>query len=88
MTFSPSRCLRCCSAITGLVKDEKTGQPVQGASVQLIASDGANMQTETGAAGDFKFSLRPEVDYIFLASKNGLPQRERERDHKGTGQEP
>lgn len=59
-------------SITGLVKDEKTGQPVQGATVQLIASDGANMQTETGAAGDFKFSLRPEVDYIFLASKKGF----------------
>lgn len=59
-------------SITGLVKDEKSGQPVQGASVQLIASDGANMQTETGNAGDFKFSLRPEVDYIFLASKRGF----------------
>ena len=58
-------------SITGLVKDEKSGQPVQGATVQLIASDGANMQTETGTAGDFKFSLRPEVDYIFLASKRG-----------------
>ena len=59
-------------SITGLVKDEKTGQPVEGATVQLIASDGANMQSETGAAGDFKFSLRPEVDYIFLASKKGF----------------
>lgn len=59
-------------SITGLVKDEKTGQPVEGAAVQLIASDGANMQTETGNAGDFKFSLRPEVDYIFLASKRGF----------------
>ncbi len=59
-------------SITGLVKDEKSGQPVQGATVQLIASDGANMQTETGNAGDFKFSLRPEVDYIFLASKKGF----------------
>jgi peptidoglycan-associated lipoprotein len=58
-------------SITGLVKDEKTGQPVDAAIVQLIASDGANLQTETGAAGDFRFSLRPEVDYIFLASKNG-----------------
>jgi len=57
--------------VTGLVKDEKTGQPVQGATVQLIASDGANMQSETGSVGDFKFSLRPEVDYIFLASKKG-----------------
>jgi len=58
-------------SITGLVKDEKSGLPIQGATVQLIASDGANMQTETGTAGDFKFSLRPEVDYIFLASRNG-----------------
>ena len=57
--------------ITGLVKDEKTGQPVPAATVQLIASDGANMQAETGSAGDFKFSLRPEVDYIFLASAKG-----------------
>ncbi|MDZ7635094.1 MAG: OmpA family protein [Bacteroidales bacterium] len=59
-------------SITGLVRDEKSGQPVQGATLQLIASDGANMQTETGNAGDFKFSLRPEVDYIFLASKKGF----------------
>jgi peptidoglycan-associated lipoprotein len=59
-------------SVTGLVRDEKSGQPVQGAAVQLIASDGANMQTETGAAGDFKFTLRPEVDYIFLASKKGF----------------
>ena len=59
-------------SVTGLVRDEKTGQPVQGAAVQLIASDGANMQTETGTAGDFKFTLRPEVDYIFLASKKGF----------------
>jgi len=58
-------------SITGLVRDEKTGQPVEGATVQLIASDGANMQTETGAAGDFSFTLRPEVDYIFLASRKG-----------------
>lgn len=58
-------------SITGLVRDEKTGQPVEGATVQLIASDGANMQTETGAAGDFRFTLRPEVDYIFLASRKG-----------------
>ncbi|MGB8359650.1 MAG: OmpA family protein, partial [Bacteroidales bacterium] len=53
------------------VKDEKTGQPIQAAVVQLIASDGANMQAETGNGGDFKFTLRPEVDYIFLASKKG-----------------
>jgi len=57
--------------ITGLVKDEKTGAPVQSSVVQLIASDGTNMQTTTGNGGDFKFALRSDVDYIFLASKDG-----------------
>ena len=55
--------------ITGLVKDEKTGAAIQASTVQLIASDGSNLQAETGAGGDFKFSLKPDVDYIFLASK-------------------
>ncbi len=64
--------------VAGLVKDEKTGVPIPAASVQLIASDGANMQTETGTGGDFKFTLRPNVDYIFLVSKkNYLNGKER-----------
>ena len=57
--------------ITGLVKDEKTGAPVPASVVQLIASDGTNMQSATGNGGDFKFILQPNVDYIFLASKDG-----------------
>lgn len=57
--------------VTGLVKDEKEGTPVAGAVVQLIASDGSNLQAETGTGGDFRFALKPEVDYIFLASKRG-----------------
>jgi peptidoglycan-associated lipoprotein len=57
--------------VTGLVKDEKTGSPIQGSVVQLIASDGSNLQAETGPSGDFKFSLKQDVDYIFLASKQG-----------------
>lgn len=58
-------------SVTGLVKDEKTGAPIQGAVVQLIASDGTNLQAETGNGGDFRFNLKQDVDYIFLASKNG-----------------
>jgi peptidoglycan-associated lipoprotein len=57
--------------ITGLVKDEKTGVAIQGSVVKLIASDGTNFQAETGVGGDFKFVLKPVVDYIFLASKKG-----------------
>lgn len=65
--------------VTGLVKDERTGQPVTGSTVQLIASDGSNLQAETGNGGDFRFNLKPDVDYIFLASKPGyLNGKERE----------
>ena len=65
--------------VTGLVLDEKTGTPVPGSLVQLIASDGSNLQTETSATGGFRFALKADVDYIFLASKQGyLNGRERE----------
>jgi peptidoglycan-associated lipoprotein len=65
--------------VTGLVKDEKTGAPMTGSVVQLIASDGSNLQAETGTSGDFKFALKQNVDYIFLASKRGyLNGKERE----------
>jgi peptidoglycan-associated lipoprotein len=65
--------------VTGLVRDETTGAPIPGSLVQLIASDGSSLQTETGTGGDFRFTLKANVDYIFLASKDGfLNGRERE----------
>lgn len=65
--------------VTGLVKDEKTDEVIEGSLIQLIASDGSNLQAETGEAGDFKFNLKAGVDYIFLASKTGyLNGKERE----------
>lgn len=66
-------------SVTGLVKDEKTGIAINGSVVQLIASDGSNMQAETGNSGDFRFNLKADVDYIFLASMEGyLNGKERE----------
>lgn len=58
-------------SVTGLVKDEKTGDAIEKASVQLIASDGNTVRTETGDAGEFRFMLKENVDYIFLSSKQG-----------------
>jgi peptidoglycan-associated lipoprotein len=69
--------------ITGLVKDEKTGVAIQASTVQLIASDGTNMQVETGNGGDFKFALKPAVDYIFLASKKGYLNGKEKQTTKG-----
>ncbi len=69
--------------ITGLVKDEKTGAPISVSVVQLIASDGSNLQTETGNSGDFRFALKPDVDYIFLASKRGYLNGKEKETTKG-----
>jgi peptidoglycan-associated lipoprotein len=69
--------------VTGLVKDEVTGTPVPGSLVQLIASDGSNLQAETGTGGDFKFPLKAEVDYIFLASKRGFLNGKEKETTKG-----
>jgi peptidoglycan-associated lipoprotein len=69
--------------VTGLVKDEKTGLPITASVVQLIASDGSNLQAETGSGGDFKFGLKPNVDYIFLASKRGYLNGKEKETTKG-----
>lgn len=69
--------------VTGLVKDEKTGSPIAASVVQLIASDGSNLQAETGTGGDFKFALKQDVDYIFLASKRGYLNGKEKETTKG-----
>ena len=69
--------------VTGLVKDEKTGTPITSSLVQLIASDGSNLQAETGTGGDFKFALKANVDYIFLASKRGYLNGKEKETTKG-----
>jgi len=70
-------------SVTGLVKDEKTGTAIPGSLVQLIASDGSNLQSETGEGGDFKFTLKAGVDYIFLASKRGYLNGKEKETTKG-----
>ncbi|MCU0462713.1 MAG: OmpA family protein [Bacteroidales bacterium] len=69
--------------VTGLVKDEKTGVAITGSTVMLIASDGNNLQAETGSGGDFKFALKPDVDYIFLAQKDGYLNGKEKETTKG-----
>lgn len=58
-------------SVKGLVKDEKTGEVISQAGVQLIASDGTTVRVESSDAGEFRFILKQDVDYIFLASKKG-----------------
>lgn len=66
-------------SITGVVKNENTGDPIAGASIKSISSDGVTLENTTGNDGSFKFMLKPGTDYVFLAEKDGfLKGKERE----------
>jgi peptidoglycan-associated lipoprotein len=69
--------------VTGLVKDEKTGVAISSSKVDLIASDANSLQAETGTGGDFKFALKPDVDYIMVASKKGYLKGKEKETTKG-----
>jgi peptidoglycan-associated lipoprotein len=58
--------------VEGIVRNEKTDQPLATATVKLVGSDGMTLSSETSADGKFKFMLRPNTDYVFVASKRGF----------------
>ena len=65
--------------ITGIVKNEKTDDVIEEATVKSISSDGVTLETKTGKDGAFRFMLKPNTDYIFIAEKdNFLKGKERE----------
>ncbi len=57
--------------INGVVIDRRTENIVPNAIVKLIGSDGITLEDETGDDGSFGFNLKPNTDYIFLATKPG-----------------
>jgi len=59
-------------SVEGTIIDEKTEQPLQEAIVKLVGSDGMTLSSRTGEDGTFKFMLRPNTDYVFVASKKGF----------------
>lgn len=65
--------------ISGVVKDEKTDQVISEATVKSVGSDGITIETETNQNGGFRFMLKPNTDYIFIASREDyLNGKERE----------
>jgi peptidoglycan-associated lipoprotein len=65
--------------IVGTVRNEKTNNPIEGAVIKSIGSDGVTVETKTTKEGTFKFTLKPSTDYVFLASRDGfLNGKERE----------
>lgn len=57
--------------VSGAVLDERTEKPINGVLVRMVGSDGLTQEMTTSSEGYFRFMLRPGVDYVFIASKEG-----------------
>jgi peptidoglycan-associated lipoprotein len=70
-------------SVEGNVKNKKTEEPIQNATVKLVGSDGMTMSSQTDEDGNFKFMLRPETDYVFVASKKNFLTNKGKASTKG-----
>ncbi len=57
--------------VQGIVKDTDNHDVISGSAVKMVGSDGTTLDVNTDVEGKFHFTLRPNVDYVFLASKEG-----------------
>ena len=65
--------------VIGEVRDDKTDALLVNATVKSIGSDGITVEATTDAEGTFRFMLKPNTDYVFVATKEGyLNGKERE----------
>lgn len=65
--------------VSGLVRDSKTDELLSGSVIKSIGSDGITIESTTGDDGSFKFMLKANTDYVFVASHTGyLNGKERE----------
>jgi peptidoglycan-associated lipoprotein len=65
--------------VNGEVRDDKTDMLLTGASIKSIGSDGITLEATSDEQGVFKFTLKPNTDYVFVATKTGyLNGKERE----------
>ena len=65
--------------VLGEVRDDKTDVILTGASIKSIGSDGITLEATSDEEGIFRFALKPNTDYVFVASKTGyLNGKERE----------
>jgi peptidoglycan-associated lipoprotein len=65
--------------VIGEVRDDKTDELLTGVSVKSIGSDGITLETTTDEEGSFRFMLKPNTDYVFVAAYTGyLNGKERE----------
>lgn len=57
--------------LQGVIKDAITDQPINGARIRIVGSDGTDLDITTKENGTFRYKLNQHTDYIYLAKKPG-----------------
>jgi peptidoglycan-associated lipoprotein len=73
-------------SIVGVVKNDKTDDPIPDATIKSIGSDGITLDTKAAKDGIFRFTLKPGTDYVFLAEKPGFLKGKERESTKGVSQ--
>jgi peptidoglycan-associated lipoprotein len=71
--------------LIGVVRNEKTDEVVPDATIKSIGSDGITLDTKSGSDGQFRFTLKPGTDYVFIAEKTGFLKGKERESTKGIG---
>lgn len=70
--------------VLGTIRDEKTELPIADATLKSISSDGITVDNiKTDKAGTFKMTLKPNTDYVFVASATGYLNGKQRETTKG-----
>jgi peptidoglycan-associated lipoprotein len=69
--------------LTGIVRDGKSEKPIPAAKIKSIGSDGITVEASTNTEGNFRFMLKPNTDYVFIASREGYLNGKQRETTKG-----
>ncbi|GAB4278355.1 MAG: OmpA family protein [Marinilabiliales bacterium] len=58
-------------SLRGIVMDSETEDPIEGAEVLLVGSDGTYVESKTDEKGKFKYPLKEGNDYLYIVKKEG-----------------
>src|SRR6185503_1648200 len=72
--------------VSGKVFDADSKANIEGARIELFASDGSNIPYNTDKTGAYKFDLKPETDYKLVASVPSYLSKQFELTTKGMEQ--
>jgi peptidoglycan-associated lipoprotein len=73
-------------AVNGVVRDNRTNEPLPGSKVTAVGSDGITIESTTDEEAAFRFMLKPATDYVFIAGFEGYLRGKARESTKGLDQ--